>query len=237
MLMKNFGVCTLAAVFALTACSGSENSDPIDNEDVGDSNSASDLTATYRVTFEADWSVGTHPLNFPSDPHFSGLVGAVHNEQVQFWMSGQLASDGIKLMAETGGKSSLLAEVQEAIENGYAVNEISGNGIGTSPDVVSVEFEVSRDYPQISLVSMVAPSPDWFVGIHNYSLLDSGEFIASRSVDLAVYDAGTDSGSRYTSADVATELPEPIQLLSSQPEDSPFVDGRPIVGRFIIEKL
>ena len=36
--------------------------------------------ARYRVTFQATWSAETHPTNFPANPHFSGLVGATHNE-------------------------------------------------------------------------------------------------------------------------------------------------------------
>lgn len=193
--------------------------------------------ASYRVTFNATWSAGSHPLDFPDDPHFSGLVGAVHNEQVQFWMNGQLATDGIALMAETGDKTILLEEVDTAIANGYANAAISGAGISTSPDTVSVDIQVSADYPQVTLVSMVAPSPDWFVGVHNLSLLADGAFVSRATVDLAVYDAGTDSGVRYTSADVDTQSPEPIGLLTSQPDDAPFQNGQPFVGQFVFERL
>ena len=34
--------------------------------------------AVYRVTFEADWSSQTHPVDFPSSAHFSPLVGMTH---------------------------------------------------------------------------------------------------------------------------------------------------------------
>ncbi|MEM7259984.1 MAG: hypothetical protein AAF404_21640, partial [Pseudomonadota bacterium] len=85
-----------------------------DNGEDNTGNPSSQTMATYRVTFNASWSADSHPLEFPSNPHFSGLVGAVHNEQVQFWMSGQLATDGMKLMAETGGKTLLLEEVDAA---------------------------------------------------------------------------------------------------------------------------
>ena len=72
--------------------------------------------ARYRVTFQATWSAETHPTNFPANPHFSGLVGATHNENNRIWQRGKLASDGIELMAETGGKSQLLAEIDALIE-------------------------------------------------------------------------------------------------------------------------
>ena len=38
-------------------------------------------TARYRVRFNATWSATTHPNDFPSAPHFSGLIGGTHNEE------------------------------------------------------------------------------------------------------------------------------------------------------------
>jgi len=113
-------------------------------------------------------------------------------------------------MAETGGKSDLLSEVQTAIDAGFALASINGGGIGTSPGTASIEFEVNRDYPEISLTSMLAPSPYWFVGVHNYSLLSDGEFIESATIELKLYDSGSDNGVRYTSANEATEPLAPI---------------------------
>ena len=42
-------------------------------------------TAQYEVEFDATWSSETHPYKFPSSPHFSGLIGGTHNEEVTFW--------------------------------------------------------------------------------------------------------------------------------------------------------
>ncbi len=64
-------------------------------------------TARYRVQFEATWSSQTHPINFPAAPHFSGLIGAIHDGSVVYWTPGMTASPGIELMAETGGKALL----------------------------------------------------------------------------------------------------------------------------------
>jgi len=49
---------------------------------------------------------------------------------------------------------------------------------------------------------MLAPSPDWFVGVHGLSLLDNGGWIESQTVSLDVYDAGTDDGVDFNSADI-----------------------------------
>ncbi len=92
--------------------------------------------ATYELTFTSTWSRDTHPTDFPSGPHFSFLIGGTHNSSVNFWTTGQTASNGIRQMAERGWTSILQGEVQQAINasNAYAV--IRGGGIGNSPGSV-----------------------------------------------------------------------------------------------------
>jgi len=202
-----------------------------------DTEATTDTSARYRLTFNATWSAQSHPLNFPPPAHFSGLAGAVHNNSVSFWGPGQLATDGVKLMAETGDASLLLTEVAATVANGSAASEISGGNVPASPGSVSIEFEVTRDHPLITVSSMVAPSPDWFVGVHGLSLFDGTDFVESMTLDLSVYDAGTDSGARYTSADLVTAPASPIGLLTSDPADAPFLNGTPGLGQFVIQRL
>ena len=80
---------------------------------------------TYEVTFTATWSEETHPDDFPPNPHFSGLIGASHNDKVTFWKEGELSSPGIKNMAETGDKNPLNLEIGNAILNKTAFKLIS----------------------------------------------------------------------------------------------------------------
>jgi len=194
--------------------------------------------ARYRVTYQATWSAATHPTNFPDNPHFSGLVGATHDESTRIWQRGELASDGIELMAETGGKTKLLKEIAALVEAGSAHGELSGGGLSTSPASVSLEFAVASSHPFVTLVSMLAPSPDWFVGVSAWSLLAEDETWKEREeVTLRLYDAGTDDGVRFTSANVDSDPPQPISRLSSASRDTDFTDGAPAVGTFLFEKL
>jgi hypothetical protein len=80
----------------------------------------SDYTARYEVVFDATWSQTTHPQDWPNPGHWSGLVGAVHNDQVSFFRVGETASEGIRLMAERGQQDTLLSEIAPAIEAGTA---------------------------------------------------------------------------------------------------------------------
>jgi len=191
----------------------------------------------YRLTFTATWSMATHPLNFPGNPHFSGLIGAVHSEQVRFWERGQIASAGVQEVAETGAKPDFRTEIDAAIAAGTARSVIDGGGIQLSPGAVSVEFSVFDDYPEITVISMLAPSPDWFIGVQNLSLMQNGAFVDQLSVDLRLYDAGSDDGTQYESPNAATLPLSPVSLLSSDPADAPFVNGEPIVGTLTIERL
>jgi len=173
--------------------------------------------ASYTVTFTSTWSAATHPLNFPSNPHFSGLVGGSHNDQVTIWEVGQVASPGVESMAETGSKSLLMSEVQAAINAGDAGSVISGGGISTSPGTVTQGFTVSQAYPLATIVSMLAPSPDWFVGVSGVNLFEAGDWVEEVTVTLWPYDAGTDSGTSYTSGDQDTDPAEAIALIDTPP--------------------
>jgi hypothetical protein len=180
---------------------------------------------TYELTFDATWSEETHPDDFPPNPHFSGLIGATHNEDINFWREGELASEGIKNMAETGSKNPLTQEIAMQILDQNAFRIISGSGISTSPGSISLEFKICEKYPLVTLVTMIAPSPDWFVGVDSLSLFENGSFVDEKTVTLYAYDAGTDSGYSYESHDNPTIPPEPIFLI----EGYPFFYGDEIV--------
>ena len=192
-------------------------------------------SAQYQLTFEATWSDATHPTDFPPNPHFSGLIGASHSPDVHLWKEGERATPGIKNMAETGAKSPLLSEIDSLIKQGSACSTISGGGINPSPGTVTVTFMVSQDCPVVSVVSMIAPSPDWFVGVSGLNLFENNQWIDKRVVELLPYDAGTDSGSNYTSPDEPTDKPENISRIKEEPL---LNDGTiPPLGTFTFTRL
>jgi len=132
-----------------------------------------ELNARYKLTFNAGWSAQTHPNDFPSSAHFSGLIGMTHNGNTMLFAESEIASDGIKNMAETGGKNPLETEIQNFISIGTGNTLLSGGGINPSPGEVSLEFDVISSHSMVSIVSMVAPSPDWFTShcFHNSILI------------------------------------------------------------------
>ncbi len=181
-------------------------------------------TVGYRATFDATWTAETHPTNYPSNAHFSGLVGGTHDATTSFWMEGMDASLGMKHMAEWGAQNTLLAEVQSAIDAGGAGVQIADDPLWVVPGMTSVEFESTPDFSRVTLVAMIAPSPDWFIGVKGLDLRPGGEWAEEIVVEVYPFDAGTDSGSNYTSFDNPTSPAVPISAITS----GPFTPGVPI---------
>jgi len=224
------GVCYLTMVLFMTACGGGGGSDSGGNNNNAIVSGPADVT--YDVSFVSEWSATTHPDNFPSgSAHFSGLVGATHNASASFWNNGEIASAGIKAMAELGQQSILNSEVNLVIQQSNADKVILGNGLATTPDTLNFTLPMQTSHPLLTLVSMLAPSPDWFVGVSGLNLYEGNIWVDSLTVELFAYDSGTDSGATYSSPDQATLPAEPIQKIITTPF---MVSGNIVpIGKFI----
>ena len=126
--------------------------------------------------------------------------------------NGETASDGVEVMAETGNQRPLRAEIEQQIVAGqtYAV-EVGGRF--DSPGMNALQIEADAQNPYLSVVTMIAPSPDWFIGVSSLDLCVGGEWVASQSVELNAYDAGTDSGVSFASANADTLPAQPVHPL------------------------
>ena len=122
-----------------------------------------------------------------------------------------------KTVSQPGGTSPLASEIDALIPAGTACATIAGDGIGVSPGEVRVTFSVTREYPLVSIVTMIAPSPDWFLGETGLSLLAMGTSIGCLAVDLLPCDAGTDSGTTYTSTNEPPASPEAVRRIEIAP--------------------
>lgn len=185
---------------------------------------------TYRVTFESTWSAATYPAGFPANAHFSPLVGSSHSGAVAFWTPGTTASAGTEAMAERGQTALMVEEIAAAM--GAARPGSVGPDVPMSPGSATTEITVTDEHPLVTLVTMLAPSPDWFVGINGLDLRIGGAWPALAVVQLPVYDSGTDSGTSYDAPNLDTQPREPIALLTS----APFTAGAS-VGTFTFTRL
>jgi hypothetical protein len=185
--------------------------------------------ATYTITFTGNWNNTDHSNNgmtpLPSNDHWSILVGATHNSNIIFWEPGQMATLGIEDVAERGDNDEFFNEVDAAITSGDANQWLQqpfnpNNAMGTS---TLMNITVSEDYPLLTLVTMIAPSPDWFAGVHGVSLRSGGNWETNLTIDLFPYDAGTEEGTNYDTSNPDTIPQDEITSLMNV---APFNDKK-----------
>lgn len=176
-------------------------------------------TARYRVALNINWTSATHPGTLPFNAHLSPPVLAVHQRPGSLFAVDAVATPGIEAMAERGVTSTLVSELQRT---GGVVDVRVGSGV-PAPAVATRTFdiEVSQSGHLISMVTMLAPSPDWFVGIADQPTFVDGQWAESISIPLGNYDSGTDSGTGFSSPNSDTQPQLPI----SGPRDASFVNA------------
>lgn len=121
-------------------------------------------------------------------------------------------------MAEDGITSTLVNELKTRIckDEGLQTYVESGNSGGTGN--ISFDIEVTTEFPSVTLATMLAPSPDWYIACVNVMLLEEeGEFVTEKTLNPHVYDAGSDSGESYTSSNIDTNPKEPIAVITTPP--------------------
>ena len=177
---------------------------------------ATGASATYTVTFIGAWTADVTPGGVPDGAHFSPLIGGVHNADVAFLEAGGQATPGIESMAERGRTATLTEEIQAAGGNALSVlRKDSGSG-ATEPSTFD-SVVLTTDHPRITLLSMIAPSPDWFVGVFGLSLLDAdGAWVEALTVNLHPWDAGTEGGDDFSFDNAATVPPGTITSLRGE---------------------
>ena len=174
---------------------------------------AAGASATYSVTFTGTWTAEATPGGLPDVAHFSPLIGAVHNAAVTFLTSGGTATPGIESMAERGRTATLTAEIEAAGAHALSVLRKDAGAGATGTDTFG-SVSVTADHPRLTLLSMIAPSPDWFVGVFGLSLLDAeGEWVEALALDLFPWDAGTEEGDDFSFDNAATAPPGTIASL------------------------
>ncbi len=181
--------------------------------------------ADYTITFRGGWTTTVTPGGLPRGAHFSSLIGGVHNDQVVFLRDGEQASLGVERMAELGGTSTLTTVINSAGANRLSVIKGALSGSGPRTTVTFAGVTLTTDHPRVTLLTMVAPSPDWFTGVSGLSLLDSsGTWKPSLSVNLYPWDAGTEDGEEF---DLYNDETSPQGVITS-------LRG---VGKFTNEKI
>ncbi len=185
--------------------------------------------ATYNIEFESLWesiadnpTTGQSTIALPGNAHWSGLVITTHKTAGTFLMMGAAASPGIESVAETGATATFQTEVNN---NADANQFINAGGLGAAKGTITRNaVQVSEDFPLVSLASMIAPSPDWFIGIDGLTLRSGNNAVNNGwkntfTVDVFPYDAGTEDGTSYSLSNPDTN---PIGVITNRTNTTPF---------------
>lgn len=193
----------------------------------GDSSGSTVINGvTYKLTFKSDWNATNFPTNYPSgSAHFSPLIGMTHNASASLFSTGKLATSGVEIVAEAGSTNSIKSEIGNIQNLGFSQSLIEGGDLPNGQTQVEVTFSLDEDFSLVSVITMVAPSPDWFVGVDSLNLFQNGQWVDELVVELKTYDAGTDDGVSFTSGNADTSPKENITLLTSAASDTDFSNG------------
>ena len=173
--------------------------------------------ATYTLTMDSPWSRDTHPDYHPDGSHLSPMVAWSHRVPDTIFSSGGISSPGMEIMAETGGTNVLVKEIEDHANVGDVFGYSFDQGAVSTPGSSEIQITASYDAGLITVVSMIAPSPDWFIAARNVELYREGEWQESVTIPARLYDAGTDSGETFNAEDDDTNPKEPIVGLENQP--------------------
>ncbi|MBX2848388.1 MAG: spondin domain-containing protein [Acidiferrobacterales bacterium] len=191
--------------------------------------------AVYRLTFNATWTSSdlVQPQNYPRSAHFTELVGATHASNYSIWRAGTLASSEVEYVAELGFNNPLFNALQMARNSVNLGPDIELEQLFDLPNSATTRVTFTDERPLISLISMVAPSPDWFVGVSGLNLKPNGEWLNKLTVELRPYDAGTEDGTGFSLSNPVTSPPQAITRV----QGFPFNSQNPVLGTLSLELI
>ena len=189
------------ALLALVACGKSSKNAPPAPPAKPAPPAAPTTPAEYTVIIKSTWTKANFPLEYPSDAHFSGMIGASHNARYTIFAIGRKPTRGLERLSEEGKHSPLNDEIKAAIDQGNALALFESGGLKNWKDSMVTTVREDPAHPLVDVVNMVAPSPDWFTGATNVNLIENGAWVSSRRIVLRAYDSGGDDGTTYKAAD------------------------------------
>jgi len=195
-------------VLSLTACGkGSKSGPPAAPPAAAHPTPAA--PAEYTVIIKSTWTKTTHPFEYPSGAHFSGMIGASHNAKYSIFAVGRRPTPGLEHLSEEGKHSPLDTEIRTAIDQGNALMLFESGGLKNWKDSMVATVRVDPAHSLVDVVNMVAPSPDWFTGATNVNLDENGAWVARKTLTLPAYDSGGDDGKCYKAPDRDTNPKKP----------------------------
>ena len=183
----------------------------------------------YKITFTGEWGDNhlATGVTKPSNAHFTTLTGLLHAKNTSLFSSGKKATAGIESMAEDGEIEKLEKEMYTDFVNTGKGSVIRMKLSSSSTFSITETFGVdTTKYQRITLVSMIAPTADWFIGFKGDFKNSDGTWKDDFTIDAVAYDAGTEDGDELKRNNPATDPQEDISRLNIT---TPFVIEKGVV--------
>lgn len=187
-----------------------------------------DSIASYKIIVTGTWRMPQHTI--PANDHFTGFIGMVHNSKAQLFQLGKMATTGVEAVAEIGYTGNMENEINTYIMAGHALKAFQFY-LPTVTATDSIVVNVSSEKSLISFASMIAPSPDWFVGLESFNLIKDGEWLTDVTVNAPGYDAGTEEGDVFGYGNPATVPQQNVSYLTPA-NASVIANGNPVIAPF-----
>jgi hypothetical protein len=156
-----------------------------------------EIAASNTTAAELDIKI----TNLTHSSWFTPILIAAHSDSSQLFSAGSVASTSLQAMAEGGDISGLSADLT-AVNATIVENPAEGllsPGASTS---TSLNTDGAPDNMRLSIVSMLLPSNDGFMGLNAVEIpSDAGTYI----FDVSAYDAGTEANNEIVGSGVPGE--------------------------------
>ena len=196
-----------------------------------------DEVVRYKMTFQGNFNSASSPGGLPHIARFTQIIWVTHTSQKTFWKPGGMASPGVEDVAELGETFTFVDEViDEVIED--TVNLWDFFPYGRYPrgeETLSRVIPLCKKAPLVTFLAMLDFSPDWFIGVSSYSLLNSqNNWISPVTLDLYPYDAGTEEGTEFSFNNPPSNPHVPISSLRGKGK---FSGATAPVARMTLERI
>ncbi|MFK7829925.1 MAG: spondin domain-containing protein [Congregibacter sp.] len=152
-------------------------------------------------------------INLTRGSYFTPFLVAAHADSARLFTSGETASNSLQAMAEGGDISMLIADV-EALNATFVANPAQGLLAPGARTTASLNTDDAPDNTRLSIVAMILPSNDGFMGLNAISIpTEAGRYVYS----VNAYDSGTEGNDEVVGSGAPGEpgYPAPPPVLAA----------------------
>ncbi|GGG37988.1 hypothetical protein GCM10011344_43540 [Dokdonia pacifica] len=193
-----------------------------------------EASATYSLDFTTNFTQANNPQDYPANASFGTIIAIAHAPEVSVYSLGQIASDGMALYAQSGDVDGLAAFISTSLgEEGDGLFSITTAGMVGPESSASTSVSVTPTRTRITFLARLNPSPDWFLGVSSFNIVDGETLIDLEEIELRPIDAGVVLGDTYEANDGSENAAVSLY------DGAPFGNGDPLsepIGNLVIER-